>query len=61
MEMMAGEVRITIKLFPNGQLQVIGPMDNLVLVFGLLELAKVNFITNIQKPSSPIVISNIPS
>jgi hypothetical protein len=39
---MGQEVQLIITLDAQGQIQVNGPLDNMLLCFGLLELAKVS-------------------
>ena len=41
-----GDIVVKITLHPNGQLAVEGPLDNKVLFFGIIELAK----TAVQNP-----------
>ena len=36
------EATLTIVLDPQGQIQVSGPLDNMLLCYGMLELAKVS-------------------
>jgi len=48
-------VQITITLHDNGQLTVTGPIQNKVMVYGLLELAK-DVIRDAQAPKPPDII-----
>ena len=53
-------VKLIITLSPNGGVQVNGPIDNAMLCYGLLEVAKDVIQTHIQKKAeSQIVIPQI--
>ncbi len=48
--------KLTITLSPNGKVQVEGPVDQVMLCFGLLEVAKDVIRTHAQKQAeSPII------
>ena len=52
--------KLTITLSPNGQVSVTGPIDNAMLCYGLLEVAKDVVRTHVQKKAeSGIVIPRI--
>ena len=52
--------KLAITLSPNGQVSVTGPIDNAMLCYGLLEVAKDVVRTHVQKKAeSGIVIPRI--
>ena len=48
--------KLTITLSPNGGVSVTGPIDNAMLCYGLLEVAKDVVRTHVQKKAESLII-----
>lgn len=51
-------IELTIIMSPDGQIQVKGPVTNLLICFGMLELAKVNLVEYAKKQQQIIQPNN---
>ena len=53
----APQAQLVITLSANGQIQITGPIENLVLTYGLLETAKDTIRRHAEQPPSPIALA----